>query len=124
MSKAGQRLLNSVRKARSKYNAARTVVDGITFASKAEAKRFAELRILERAGIISGLRCQERYPLHARHITTGQVHLVGHYVTDFLYYDKHGQRVAEDVKGMKTPLYRWKKRHVEAQYGIKIVEIK
>jgi hypothetical protein len=27
------------------------------------------------------------------------------------------------VKGFKTPLYRWKKKHVEAQYGITIREV-
>jgi hypothetical protein len=31
--------------------------------------------------------------------------------------------VVEDVKGMRTPMYRWKKKHVEAQYGITITEV-
>jgi hypothetical protein len=109
---------------RSKYNATKTVVDGITFASKAEGKRFAELRLLERAGEIKGLRCQEAFPLMAPNIFLGSPITIGKYVTDFFYYDKNDERVVEDVKGFKTPLYRWKKKHVEAQYGIKIVEIK
>jgi hypothetical protein len=122
-------MLDNIRAARkqfrrSKYNATKTVVDGITFASKAEGKRFAELRLLERAGEIKGLRCQEAFPLMAPNIFLGSPITIGKYVTDFFYYDKNDERVVEDVKGFKTPLYRWKKKHVEAQYGIKIVEIK
>ncbi len=44
-------------------------------------------------------------------------------VADFSYTDtRTGLVVVEDVKGFKTPLYRWKKRHVEAQYGFRILE--
>ena len=37
-----------------------------------------------------------------------------------------GEEVVEDVKGgeaTKTPLYRWKKKHLKAEYGISIVEV-
>lgn len=112
---------NPVAKKRHKYNAVKTVVDGITFASKAEARRYAELKLLERAGEISELDIQHEFKLYAKDI------LLGKYIADFSYIRHDNDRyrcVHEDVKGMKTPLYRWKKRHVEAQYGIKIVEIK
>jgi hypothetical protein len=103
---------------RSKYNATKTVVDGITFASKAEAKRYAELKLLERSKEIENLECQPRFALT---VLCGDV--IGEYVADYRYWRGHSI-VVEDVKGFKTPLYRWKKKHVEAQYGIKIVEIK
>ena len=48
---------------------------------------------------------------------------IGHYVADFEYLEGD-VRIVEDVKGMKTPLYRWKKKHFEAQYGLKIRETK
>lgn len=92
--------------ARSKYGAKRTTVDGITFASRKEARRYGDLRLLERAGEIRGLRVQPRYPI----IINGQPvkypsgrPLV--YVADFSYYDvKRGATVVEDVKGIrKTP---------------------
>ena len=50
--------------------------------------------------------------------------VIGHYVADFAYVDERtGQRVIEDVKGVKTAMYRWKKKHTEAQYGITITEV-
>jgi hypothetical protein len=50
--------------------------------------------------------------------------MVGHYVADFRYRSgPQGLLVVEDVKGVRTALYRWKKKHVEAQYGIQITEI-
>lgn len=117
----------------SKYKAVRTEVDGITFASKKEARRYQELKLLLKAGEIGSLTLQPRFPLEAftngRTLSGGEV--IGEYRGDFKYQslvDAHGRRgflkwVVEDVKGFKTPLYRWKKRHVEAQYGIEIREI-
>jgi hypothetical protein len=107
----------------SKYRARRTEVDGITFASKKEAKRYSELKLLERAGEIQNLELQPRFELQA----SGGAPL-GAYVADFRFYERRQHvnvfhEVVEDVKGFKTPLYRWKKKHVEAQYGITIREI-
>ena len=39
------------------------------------------------------------------------------------FVNSHPELLDEDVKGFKTPLYRWKKKHVEAQYKITVVEI-
>jgi hypothetical protein len=105
-----------------KYNATKTVVDGITFASKAEAKRYAELKLLEKAGEITHLHLQPKYILRP----AGSVGYIGTYIGDFSYVTtgSRPREIVEDVKGFKTPLYKWKKKHVEAQYGIKIVEIK
>lgn len=44
-----------------KYNAKKTIIDGIEFDSRTEAKRYGELKILERGGIISGLTLQPRF---------------------------------------------------------------
>ena len=114
-----------------KYRAIRTTVDGIAFHSKREAARYLELKLLERAGEISDLVLQPRYPLMAP-LTTGTIAgalrgkdypVIGHYVADFAYYDERiGERVIEDVKGMKTAMYRWKAKHLAAQYGVKILE--
>lgn len=117
-----------------KFGAVMTTVEGITFRSKAEARRYSELLLLARAGKIECLELQPVYVLHAPlttgtmrgalKATAGQLPKVGKYVADFRYYDMTtGAQVVEDVKGFKTPLYRWKKRHVEAQYGITVVEV-
>lgn len=101
----------------SKYKAKRTKVDGITFASKLEAKRYSELKVLENAGIIESLECHPAYELHA---PGGQK--IGKYIADFRYRE-NGAEVIEDTKGFKTDLYRWKKKHVEAEHGIEVREI-
>jgi hypothetical protein len=108
--------------AKHKYGAKPTVVDGIRFASMKEAKRYAELKLLEKAGEIHGLQLQPVFVLRAEDAEKP----IGRYVADFQYNQRcHGgsRRVVEDVKGFKTPLYRWKKKHVELQYGITIREV-
>lgn len=106
-----------------KYKAVRTEVDGLTFHSKKEARRYQELRLLEKAGEVRQLQLQVPIVLHAG---SDRRPSIGKYVADFMYEERIGQdwciRV-EDVKGFKTPLYKWKKRHVEAQYGIQIREV-
>jgi hypothetical protein len=107
-----------------KYGAVRTAVDGVTFASKAEARRYAELKMREKAGEIRDLELQPKFPLCVRNRSQYDDDLIGVYVADFRYREgPNGILRIEDVKGMKTALYRWKKKHVEAQYGITITEI-
>jgi len=119
-----------------KYHAVRTVVDGVSFASKAEARRYSELRLLEKAGEIWELELQPSFPLHTAS-TTGQLGealkavagtrntLVGHYRGDFRYQDRRrGKAVVEDVKGMDTPMSKWKRRHVALQYGVLVEVVK
>ena len=101
----------------SKYRNVRTVVDGIKFASKREAKRYSELRLLEQARKISGLCCQTRYEL-----SVGKYPICV-YVADFTYIE-NDRLVVEDVKGVKTAVYRIKKKLMKACYGIEIREIK
>lgn len=120
-------------KPKSKYHAEPTTVDGIRFASKKEAKRYGELKLLEKAGEIWDLELQPKFPLVVA-ATTGTlmgaakalagtfVGRIGEYRGDFSYLGRSG-RVVEDVKGFKTPLYKWKKKHVEIQYGLTIVEV-
>ena len=118
--------------ARSKYGAVKTTVDGITFASQKEATRYGELKLLEKAGEIRNLRLQPRYVLTVENDGYpengyGRSVNIGEYVADFAYIvigsrPVLDRRVVEDVKGFKTPLYRWKRKHVEAQYGITILE--
>lgn len=103
----------------SKYNAVRTVVDNITFDSKKEAARYVELKILESAGQIVSLELQ---PVFQLLVKSGRS--VGKYRADFKYYDcQKRDWVIEDVKGVKTAVYRLKKRIVEEVYGIKIIEV-
>jgi hypothetical protein len=107
-------------KPRSKYRNVRVEVDGLKFDSKAEAARWQQLRLLEKAGKVRELHRQVRYPLHADSglSVSGRPNIVGHYVADFDYYDADkASIVTEDVKGMITDLSKWKLKHFAAQYG-------
>lgn len=114
-----------------KFNAVRTEVDGVSFASKAEAHRYAELRLLEKAGKIESLELQPVFVLHAP-LTTGTVRgalnatalpVIGKARMDFKYFrlDPPTGWVIEDFKGYDNALSRWKRKHTEAQYGITVV---
>lgn len=116
-------------KRRSKFGAVPTVVDGIRFHSAKEARRYQELKLLERAGEIRDLELQPRFRLSVQanqELTLGAMTDVGAYVGDFRYLEVRAGRlwkVVEDVKGFKTPLYKWKKKHAELQYRIQIREV-
>ena len=98
-------------KKKSKYRSVKTEVDGITFASKREAKRYSELKLLERAKQISGLTLQPRYLLEVN------AHKVCTYVGDFAYVDPRGAKlVCEDAKGMRTKDYAIKRKLFLALY--------
>ena len=103
--------------ARSKYHAVKAEVDGYIFASKREARRYGELKLLYNAGEIFELTLQPKFE-----ITINKVHICN-YFADFRYETKYGAMITEDVKGVKTPVYKLKKKLVEALYGIEIVEV-
>jgi hypothetical protein len=113
----------------SKYRAKACQIEGIRFHSQREGRRYLELRQLEKAGEIVHLELQPEFRLYAAcelPIVEGRDPLkLGVYRGDFRYVDaRNGEVVVEDVKGFKTPLYRWKKKHVEAQFGIEIREVR
>jgi hypothetical protein len=99
-----------------KFGAKRTVVDGITFDSKREAEVYSDLKLLERAGRISGFERQRKFNL----IVNGEI--IGTYRADFAFidHDQDGRFRAIDVKGFDTPLSAWKRKHVAALYGIEV----
>ena len=113
------------RNRRSKFGAVRTTVDNVTFASKAEARRYQELRLLERAGAISGLEVQPVFPLDILRPSNGEMIACGVCRSDFRYVDEHGRVVVEDVKGAQsTAIHRLKSRLVKALYDVSIVEVR
>ena len=93
----------------SKYNAKKTVVDGIEFDSAKEAKRYAKLSALEDAGKIQGLRLQVPFELLPSFECDGVKYRGMKYVADFVYY-RDGKVVVEDCKGFKTAEYKLKKK--------------
>lgn len=100
-----------------KYKAIKTEVDGVLFDSQREAKRYADLKLLVRAGTIKDLQLQPAFEItiNGRHICN--------YRADFSYSALDGKITVEDSKGVRTPLYKLKKKLVEAAYGIRIIEV-
>ena len=124
---------------RRKYGNTKITVDGIQFDSKREAARYQELKLLERAGVISFLQRQTKFQLipnqyapsnetYTKGPRKGQRKpgkLLEHecsYIADFCYI-KNGETVVEDAKGYRTEVYRIKKKLMLERYGIQIREV-
>lgn len=106
----------------SKYHSKKITVNGQTFDSQLEARRFRELLLLERAGAITGLQRQVKFELIPSQRIGGKVvERACNYVADFTYIE-NGQKVVEDAKGYKTPEYRIKKKLLLWVHGIQIRE--
>ncbi len=120
---------------RNKYGAVPTVVDGVTFASGAEARRYGELLLLQKIGEIHSLECQPRWKfeisgrpvlIRSDHYKNGRQ---ASFSADFRYWDcKKKCITVEDVKGgsaTRTEAYALRRAIVEAMYpGIRIIEVR
>ena len=104
-----------------KYHARKTTVDGITFDSRKEADRYLVLRGMEEDGSIEGLRRQVRYELVPAFDVDGKHYRPVYYVADFVYRED-GREVVEDVKGVRTDVYRLKSKLFARRYGMSIKE--
>lgn len=100
----------------SKYRNRKTVVDGITFDSQREAKRWQALTLMQTAGEISELERQVRYPIRVNG------HEVCCYISDATYR-KDGKLVVEDAKGHRTRVYILKRKLMKAALGIDVIEV-
>lgn len=131
---------NYYRAGGSKYNNKKVTIDGITFDSLKEARRFQELKLAEEAGAIGDLERQVRFeliPAQREPDTRGARGGVKKgkllerqvvYIADFVYIDLYtGEKVVEDVKGMKQgtayEVFKLKRKLMLWRYGIKVKEI-
>lgn len=122
-----------------KYNAKKVSVDGIEFDSKKEARRYQELLLLQKAGEIYMLERQKVYellPAQREPDTVGKrggvikgklLERAVEYVADFVYTNKNGETVVEDVKGFREggayAVFVLKRKLMLYRYGIKIIEV-
>ena len=106
-----------------KYHNRKVTINGETFDSKKEANRWAELKLLQRAGKITDLNRQVRFELvpsqydDKKHLLERPVA----YVADFVYKED-GKLVVEDTKGMKTDAYIIKRKLMLERYKVRIRE--
>ncbi|MCJ7830938.1 MAG: DUF1064 domain-containing protein [Dehalococcoidia bacterium] len=99
----------------SKFGNVPTNVNGHTFHSKKEARRYMDLLALQMAGLIRDLETQPRFRLEV-----GGVHVCD-YIADFRFFDiPRGEVVVEDTKGWRTDVYRLKKRLMLGVHGIEV----
>ena len=120
-----------VRRSGAKCGNKKVVVDGITYASKREAKRGSELLLLEKSGAISDLQMQVKFELLPSQRIDGKVvERACSYIADFVYIDTAtGQKVVEDAKGYRDPSsavyakFVIKRKMMLYFHGIKIKEI-
>ena len=122
-------------KKRQKYNAQKTMYNGITYDSKKEAKRAAELDLLVKSGAIKWLERQVVYEWYAQYSceTACYYSETQRYIADFRFFDASKREwIVEDVKGYKKKgkrksdayqTFLRKKKIVEALYNIRITEV-
>lgn len=99
-------------KRKNKFNAIANVVNGERFDSMGEARRWQELKLLERAKLICNLERQKTFPLEVNGIH------VSEYRADYVYFDVAANtHVTEDFKGVLTPEFKLKAKLFRALYG-------
>lgn len=106
---------------RSKYgNKKVATADGV-FDSQKEYKRWVQLKLMERAGIIQNLTRQQTFELIPKQRAGGKTIRACNYIADFVYI-QDGKTIVEDTKGVKTKEYKIKKKLMLWRYGIDIKE--
>ncbi len=128
--------------AKSKFHSKKITVDGITFDSKKEYRRYCELALLEKAGQIQSLELQkvfELIPAQYENVsreeyikskgkkTKGKcIERACKYIADFTYM-QDGKFIVEDVKGYKKgkayDLFVIKRKLMLYVHGIRIKEV-
>lgn len=123
---------------KSKYGSRKVTVDGVTYDSVKEYRRFKELSLLERSGTIQNLQRQVKYVLiPAQREYCNEIYTKGRkkgcfkpgkllekecsYIADFAYI-QNGEIVAEDTKGFRTKDYIVKRKLMLWIHGIRIKE--
>jgi len=104
-----------------KYRNIPTEVDGVKFDSRAEAARWGELKLMERAGLIRDLKRQVAFELAPGVKFEGSLRRQPalRLIVDFQYVE-HGKTVLEDVKGLVTDVFRIKRHLLKAQTGMDV----
>lgn len=106
-----------------KYGNRKVIRDGIEFDSIKECQRYCELKLMQRAGVISDLQMQVSFELIPSQRVDGKVvERAVNYVADFVY-QQNGLKVVEDTKGMRTKDYIIKRKLMLWVHGIRIVEV-
>ncbi|MDA3509293.1 DUF1064 domain-containing protein [Acinetobacter junii] len=113
---------------RNKFNAQKIELDGMTFDSKKEHKRYIELKAMQQRGEIFGLEHHTKFELAPKTKLEGEKRAKPalRYFADFTYYMISGKYIVEDVKSTATrklASYRNKKHLMKTVLNIDVREV-
>jgi hypothetical protein len=122
---------------KSKFGNKPVTVDGVTYDSTNEYRRWCFLQLMEKAGEISNLRYHVKFELipqitkeeivHLKtkdKVVTKVVQSARYYEADFVYTNKKGEEIVEDFKGQETDLFKFKAALFFYRYGKQITIVK
>ena len=108
-----------------KYHNTKVIYNGIKFDSKKERDRYIQLKQLHSLGIIESIELQKKFLLQEGYTNAkGKKIRPIYYIADFYYYDYIDNKwVVEDTKGVRTDVYKLKKKLFEYKYNLTITEL-
>ena len=117
-------LNNSITAKQNKYHNKKVVYDGIKFDSVKEKNYYITLKYLEKAGIIKDLELQKEYILIDKFEVNDKVYRKTSYFADFTYFNTKDNKIhVVDTKGVRTDVYKLKKKMMAYKYNVEIEEI-
>lgn len=110
---------------KNKYHNKKVTYKDIRFSSKKEMQRYKDLELLESTDYICNLELQKKFLLQDGYTNAkGKKIRPIYYIADFFYYDCINNKwVVEDVKGVRTEVYKLKKKLFEYKYNLTIDEL-
>lgn len=106
----------------SKYKNKHVEYHGIKFDSKKEGSYYLKLKTMEELGIIKDLKLQVKFELQPSFKFNGKTIRAINYIADFTYYDENNKYHIVDTKGVKTEIYKIKKKMMQYK-GYEIEEV-
>uniref|UniRef100_A0A6H1ZC05 DUF1064 domain-containing protein n=1 Tax=viral metagenome TaxID=1070528 RepID=A0A6H1ZC05_9ZZZZ len=98
-------------------NVKKVYIGTIKFDSKREAQRYQELLLLEKAHVITDIKCHPEFVLIPTFKKFGKTYRAIKYVADFVYTDLEKDKIMiEDVKGFSSQLFLVKQKLFEYFY--------
>ena len=114
---------NSIDIKQSKYHNKKVYYDGHWFDSQKEKSWYIKYKLMEQAGEIKDLKMQVPFTLIETYKVEDKTYRSTNYIADFTYKTKDGKLHVIDVKGMRTDVYKLKKKLMAWKYGIEIEEV-
>jgi len=114
---------NSIDVKQSKYHNKKVYYDGHWFDSQKEKSWYIKYKLMEQAGEIKDLKMQVPFTLIETFKLQDKTYIKTIYKADFTFIDKQGKYHVIDVKGIRTDVYKLKKKLMAWKYGIEIEEV-